>query len=124
MEKANEEIAKLLDERRENALYTACNRANIYSIAAIRALHRKAGQRPHKEGGKKVIVLADVERLTPYEGSEEAANSLLKILEEPPEYVQFILTSSAIHKVLPTIKSRVAEIRLPPPGRRRSRTNN
>lgn len=38
--------------------------------------------------------------------SAGAVNALLKILEEPPEHVVFILATTEIHKVLPTILSR------------------
>lgn len=36
----------------------------------------------------------------------EAFNALLKTLEEPPEHVVFILATTDIHKVIPTIRSR------------------
>lgn len=38
-----------------------------------------------------------------------AANSLLKLLEEPPEYWLFILIATDINKLLPTILSRVIQ---------------
>ncbi len=38
--------------------------------------------------------------------SKEAFNALLKIMEEPPPHVKFILATTEIHKVLPTILSR------------------
>lgn len=38
--------------------------------------------------------------------STSAFNALLKILEEPPEHVHFILATTELHKVLPTILSR------------------
>jgi len=38
--------------------------------------------------------------------STSAFNALLKILEEPPEHVHFILATTELHKVLPTIMSR------------------
>ncbi len=42
--------------------------------------------------------------------SPEAANRILKILEEPPEYVIFILISISEDSILPTIKSRCQKI--------------
>ena len=38
--------------------------------------------------------------------SKEAFNALLKLIEEPPPHVKFILATTEIHKVLPTILSR------------------
>jgi DNA polymerase-3 subunit gamma/tau len=38
--------------------------------------------------------------------SKSAFNALLKIMEEPPEYVVFILATTEIHKVPETIISR------------------
>ncbi len=38
--------------------------------------------------------------------SKEAFNALLKIMEEPPSHVKFILATTEIHKVLPTVLSR------------------
>ena len=43
---------------------------------------------------------------------KEAANSLLKILEEPPETVQIILLAENPGELLPTIRSRAALVRL------------
>jgi hypothetical protein len=42
-----------------------------------------------------------------------AANALLKSLEEPPAGVQFVLTTTDIHSILPTIRSRCLEIAIP-----------
>ncbi len=38
--------------------------------------------------------------------SKDAFNALLKIMEEPPAHVKFILATTEVHKVLPTILSR------------------
>jgi DNA polymerase-3 subunit delta' len=43
--------------------------------------------------------------------NEESANSLLKALEEPPPYVQFVLCAPSANAVLPTILSRCQMIR-------------
>lgn len=49
----------------------------------------------------KVFIIDEVHML-----STAAINALLKILEEPPSYVKFILATTEIHKILPTIISR------------------
>ncbi|MBQ8826157.1 MAG: DNA polymerase III subunit gamma/tau [Oscillospiraceae bacterium] len=49
----------------------------------------------------KVYIIDEVHML-----STEAFNALLKLIEEPPAHVKFILATTEIHKVLPTILSR------------------
>ncbi len=53
-------------------------------------------------GGFKVFVIDEVHALT-----KDAFNALLKILEEPPARVVFILATTEPHKILPTVLSRV-----------------
>lgn len=53
------------------------------------------------EAKYKVYIIDEVHML-----SNGAFNALLKTLEEPPEHVVFILATTEIHKVLPTIISR------------------
>jgi hypothetical protein len=53
------------------------------------------------EGGKKLFILESAEFLLP-----EAANNLLKVLEEPPQDTVFILVCANWDKLLPTILSR------------------
>ena len=64
---------------------------------------------PPYEANRKIVLIEDAERMLPY-----AANALLKILEEPPVYGHFILTSSHPDKLLPTILSRCTEIPFQP----------
>lgn len=49
----------------------------------------------------KVFVIDECHQLT-----KEAANALLKTLEEPPPYAIFILATTEVHKMIPTILSR------------------
>jgi DNA polymerase-3 subunit delta' len=64
-----------------------------------------------------VFVIGDAERMVAQEGSDQAANAFLKLLEEPPENTVIILTSSEPGALLPTIRSRVVSIRVPALGR-------
>lgn len=46
----------------------------------------------------------------------QAANALLKTLEEPPRGARLLLTASEPAQLLPTVRSRCQVVRLPPPG--------
>ena len=59
-------------------------------------------------GGLRVLLLGDIDFAT-----HHAANALLKFFEEPPRGVVLILTSAAPGRLLPTIRSRVIELRFP-----------
>ena len=63
---------------------------------------------PH-EGRHKVYLILNAEYL-----SVEAANSLLKVLEEPPPQVVLILTVADANMLLPTIVSRCQPVRCRP----------
>jgi DNA polymerase-3 subunit delta' len=63
-------------------------------------------------GRRKVFIVGDAERMVPQASSPEAANAFLKLLEEPPPTVTFILTSSEPSSLLPTIRSRVVAFRV------------
>ena len=77
-------------------------------IQQIRDLSREALFRP-LAGRHKIFLILGAENMT-----LEAANNLLKILEEPPAYVVFILTTTANLRLLPTILSRCQQIRFAP----------
>lgn len=62
-------------------------------------------------GGRRVILVHPAESM-----NVQAANALLKVLEEPPEHVVFLLVSHARDKLLPTIKSRCRQMVLPSPS--------
>jgi len=76
-------------------------------IDQVREL-REAALYPPSEAPRKVYVIAEAEAL-----SLEAANSLLRILEEPPPYLVLLLLTRSLN-LLPTIISRCRVIRLMP----------
>jgi len=77
-------------------------------IDAIRALKNRASQTA-LAAGYKCFIVDDAAQLT-----REASNSLLKILEEPQGDTIFILVASDESRVLPTIRSRVWQLKFWP----------
>jgi len=77
-------------------------------IEQIRRLQERAHFHSF-EGGKKVYIIEGAEKMFP-----AAANSFLKTLEEPPAGTIFILITSAIHQLLPTVLSRCQRLRFKP----------
>lgn len=77
---------------------------NYIKIAQIRQMQENVYQKPIISK-KKVFIINNSDKMT-----EEAQNSLLKTLEEPPEYIVLILISSNDNKLLNTIKSRCLKI--------------
>lgn len=80
-------------------------------IGTVREWQRDLNLRPY-EARRRVFILHDAERL-----NEEAANAMLKTLEEPPPYATLILVAHSTD-LLPTIVSRCRVIRLRPLPRR------
>ena len=62
--------------------------------------------------GRKIVLVFDAHLLSVGQG--EAANALLKILEEPPENTTLILVTDHVELILPTILSRCQRIGFPP----------
>jgi len=87
---------------------TAGNSFNVIEIDAasnrgidsIRDLREKV-MMPPSTGKYKVYVLDEAHMLT-----TEAFNALLKTLEEPPDYAIFVMATTDVHKMLPTVLSR------------------
>jgi len=77
-------------------------------IDEIRGLQRLANLPPY-EGKRKAFIIDDAQYL-----STEAANSLLKILEEPPPKIVWLLLTTKERRLLPTITSRCQRLELKP----------
>ncbi|MFH1763196.1 MAG: hypothetical protein ABIF09_03290 [Gemmatimonadota bacterium] len=103
-----------LEEMRANPLRaTGDNEPKSLYLAAARSLRMKAQRRP-SSGDRQLFIIADAEALAPQESSSEAANALLKLLEEPPSGTTLILTSAEPGRLLPTIRSRTTQLHIPP----------
>ncbi|HZL56261.1 MAG TPA: DNA polymerase III subunit delta' [Bryobacteraceae bacterium] len=69
-------------------------------IPQMRLLKERAQFKPLK-GSRRVFLIDQADR-----AGEQAANSLLKILEEPPDHLILIMTAENVYDLLPTIRSR------------------
>jgi DNA polymerase-3 subunit delta' len=78
------------------------------AIDQVRGLKREAAYPPY-EGRWKVFIIEDTEEMR-----AEAANSLLKLLEEPPARTVIILVSESTEALLPTLVSRAQLVRFGP----------
>ncbi|UCC38926.1 MAG: DNA polymerase III subunit delta' [Candidatus Aminicenantes bacterium] len=73
---------------------------NVIKIDQMRLVKQLSYLKPMR-GKRRVFIVIEAEKM-----NEEAANSLLKILEEPPFFSYIILITHNLYVILPTIKSR------------------
>lgn len=113
-QKLEDQRAAVLTERRTNRLYLSEEEGptGIY-VGAVHTM-RATAQRSPAMGPFKVLVIGRAEALTPQLGNPEAANALLKLLEEPPQDTSLILTCEVPGALLPTIRSRLQAVRVAP----------
>jgi len=78
------------------------------SIPQMRLLKERAQFKP-LQGAWRVFLIDQIDR-----ANEQAANSLLKTLEEPPEHLVLFLTASNPYDLLPTIRSRAVSVQMAP----------
>jgi DNA polymerase-3 subunit delta' len=91
------------------ALGTPSRETTGIGVEQIRRLVlSRVGFPPH-EGRALVFLVRDAEELTP-----QAANALLKTLEEPPQRTHFVLLTSRPNRLLDTIRSRTLPVRFGP----------
>ena len=95
------ELSDALGIEGKNALIAVAESRRLLEKLSLSAL----------EGGYRAVVIYLPERL-----NAEAANRLLKMIEEPPQQTQFLLIAHQPDKVLPTIASRCQRIRIQPAG--------
>ena len=108
----DEEIALIQEEIRLKAknLYHRIQipGANTIKINSVREMRKESSMTMFGEG-KRVFIVVDAEQL-----NDDAANALLKTLEEPHDNTLLILTTSQPERLLPTIISRCQHLRFDP----------
>lgn len=82
-------------------------------LAAVRRM-RSVALRGPTEASRQLVLISRAEELGARGSSPEAANALLKLLEEPPEGTHLVLTSSRPGQVLETIRSRTVPLHAGP----------
>ncbi len=92
------------------ALTEPAEEGRVITVAQIRALIEFAIERPHT-ATRKVAVLAQAERM-----NLNAANALLKVLEEPPPDNVFLLVSDEPGGLPLTVRSRCQRVQFMPPA--------
>ena len=88
--------------------YIELDAASNRSIDEIRDLIERAAYKP-AVGRYKVFMIDEAHQLT-----KDAFNALLKTLEEPPEYLKFVLATTDPERMLPTVLSRCLQFNLRP----------
>lgn len=113
-QKLEDQRAAVLAERRANRFYRQDDEGptGIY-VGAVHTMRTLALRSPAM-GRSKILVIGRAEAMTPQLGNPEAANALLKLLEEPPDDTWLILTCEVPGALLPTIRSRVQAVRVTP----------
>ena len=93
---------------REAITVTGMGSGGKYLVSQVKAMRSEIFNTSLSAEGRAVL-LYHVERM-----NEESANALLKVMEEPPEGVLFLLTADSLAGVLPTIRSRCISFAVAP----------
>lgn len=102
-------LRKQIDTKAVNPFHKiSIPKANTIKINSIRDI-KKFLSMDYNEIGYRFVIISDAHLM-----NEEAQNALLKSLEEPPEKVIFILTTSYVSKLRSTIISRCWRINFDP----------
>jgi DNA polymerase-3 subunit delta' len=102
----------LVGNHPDKSLITPEDGAKLIKVDQIRHLSSRISNTA-QQGGRKLIILGPVEQL-----NSNAANALLKNLEEPSGDTFFILYSHVFSGVIATIRSRCQLLSLPTPDKR------
>ncbi|MCP4229872.1 MAG: DNA polymerase III subunit [bacterium] len=105
-------IWTLFDKRRKDKnlpnTKNELKKTQNFLIESVRDFQEAVG-RPPSEARRKMFAVLEPERMT-----DEAANALLKTLEEPPPNTVLLLLSNDTRNIIPTILSRCITVNFPP----------
>jgi len=94
-----------VDSRQHPDLHILEPDGQFIKIDQVRAIQKAATSRPY-EGKFQVVIVDGIHQM-----GDEAANAMLKILEEPPEAMHFFLITDQPNRLLDTIRSRCQLLR-------------
>lgn len=102
-------LAKFREEKiKEPYTIVEFEKNSLISKERMNELKTEVTRRPF-EAQRKVLIINQADKMM-----TDSFNSFLKVLEEPPAYVHFILTTSQLERLLPTVLSRCQKIRFTP----------
>lgn len=101
-------LARILKEKLkcEDSDFTEINAAEARGIDTIREVKSRMGLAPMK-GGVRIYLFDEAHKL-----SNDAQNALLKLLEDTPKHVYFMLATTEPEKLIATIRSRCTDVKL------------
>lgn len=109
IEEKIEHIKKRIDEKSFPDFIILEPKGKEIKVESIRHILPTLNYKP-VESTKRIIVIKDAHRL-----NKSTANAMLKSIEEPPEDTSFLILSTNINRLLPTVLSRSEIIRISPP---------
>lgn len=103
-----EDVSKRMKSKSQN-IFAPVDQEGVTNIAIdkIRELKNETKYPPY-ESKQKVYIITEADKM-----NRESANSFLKLLEEPPDYLTLILITSSKNVLLDTIRSRCRSIYFP-----------
>jgi DNA polymerase III subunit delta' len=98
------------DESQDSADGKEKKASELITIRQIRELGEFVSLTSH-QSGPRVVLITKAEQL-----NVNAANALLKMLEEPPPHTIFLLVANHLSRILPTVRSRCRLVKMPMPN--------
>ncbi len=88
-------------------VYARAGTPGTLTINGLRAIRQSAAT-PPVQGRRRVVILRDIQDAA----QQRTLNTLLKLIEEPPEYLMFVITADSRQNLLPTVVSRCLLLRM------------